>query len=274
MSSPAASQQPPLSGAGRDAVHGEDGTSRRPVHEEVPVRIGSGGTDLSQVEADTELMLRVSVEGFDGLAWRQLVEHVYDYARRTLHQFLVQGMLVHRVRRALPNDPDAQKSVSAFLSATEEQHRELRDEVINEAVARALSYWRRRVIPEGRWNPAEGAQLRTYFVNVALMRLVKVIQPHLQRLQRTPRHDVEQVIDQAMQVHQVTGPRSPFEQVEAAHDAAARLARLHLEPLEKRIFEMKAADLTHDEIADRLGLSSGKAVESRVARCRRRLRAS
>ena len=185
-----------------------------------------------------------------------------------------EGMLVHRIPLLLPRDRQAPQTVRAFLWATEVDHRELRDEVVDDALASTLSYWRRKVIPQGRWNPTEGAQPRTYFVNVAVMRLVKAMGPHVRRLGATSRHEVGSAIERAMQVYWTDPSRSPFEQVEAAHDAAARLADLELTALEQRIFELKAAGLSHDRIAQQVGLSSGKAVESRVARCRVRLRAS
>ena len=201
MSSPAASHGPAPAGAGRAAVHGETGSLRESVHGASPVRIGAGGTDQAQVDADNNLMLRLSVEGFGGAAWQQLVEHVYDYARRTLHQLMRDGMLVHRIPLLLPRDRQAPQTVRAFLSATEVDHRELRDEVVDDALASTLSYWRRKVIPQGRWNPTEGAQLRTYFVNVAVMRLVKAMGPHVRRLGATSRHEVGSAIERAMQIH-------------------------------------------------------------------------
>lgn len=62
--------------------------------------------------------------------------------------------------------------------------------------------------------------------------------------------------------------------MDAAQAAVQRIDELGLTDLERRIVALKADGYTHDEIAAHLGLASGKAVESRVGRCRERLLAS
>lgn len=204
------------------------------------------------------LLLQLSVEGFDGPAWERLVADLYDYANRTLHHFFVSGLLPLRVRQATDGQPGAEETVRAFITATETGHHGLRDEVVAETLSRALSYWRRRVIPERRWNAAEGAQLRTYFVNLALKRLVKVAGRELRRLRASaPVSDPDAAIDRTLAALALDPSR--------ARD---------LTDLERRIFALKADGYTHQEIAVHLRLTSAKAVESRVGRCRERLLAS
>lgn len=256
--------------AGRLPVHGETPAQ---VHGETPVKIGSGGTDVAQVDKDQSLILRLSVEGFDGPAWTELVGHLYDYARRTLHGFILQGLVPIKIRQVLPGDDQAVQTTRAFVAATEDEFRSVRDDVVREALADTLSYWRRRVIPQGRWNPGGGAQLRTYFVNVALKRLVKVAARTMRDMQELTPPGAEDIIERelAAAAVEVSDSSSPYSRIDNADAARRRLAELDLTETESRIFALIADGYTHEQVAEELGLKSRKAVENRVARCRQRL---
>lgn len=275
----AASSSPPP--AGRFAVHGAPSTSSA-VHGETGrvasiTKIGSGGSDQDQLVADQALILQIAVEGGPGgPAWKELIGHVYDYGRRTLHRFIVDGTLVRRVRDANPNNPDAAKIAAGFMSVTETQHHSERNAVVTEALTSALGYWWRKVIPEGRWDAAKGAQLRTYFVNAALMRLLKPMDRATKRLILEQARAPEAIVARqlAAEVADPDRARSPFDDVVERDAALAALAALDLTVLERDMFELVAEGYSHAEIADRLDLPSTKAVEGRIGRCRRRVRAS
>ncbi|MBB5167641.1 hypothetical protein [Mycobacterium sp. AZCC_0083] len=49
------------------------------------------------------------------------------------------------------------------------------DEIADETVAEALSYFRDRVLIPSKWNPRRGASLRTFFVGQCLIRFVAVM---------------------------------------------------------------------------------------------------
>lgn len=126
------------------------------------VVIGHGGIDPGLVEEDQELLLWLSNDGLDGEAWKALCARVLPVGINTIRAMANDGSMMRHLRRLNVNTTVALRRI-----LRERNYEEVHDLAVQTAMD-ALDYWRRRVIPEGRWRPE--SQLSTYFVNACLMR--------------------------------------------------------------------------------------------------------
>lgn len=259
MSSPHGIGLPPPR-AGHAAVQGED--------DSVP-QIGHGGPDLAQIERDQDVLLAISVEGFNGPAWSNHLADIHDFGRRTLHQMIVSGRLPRNIASNLPEIPGAAENVRRWVRQTELTPC-TRNDAVADALVRALGYWRRTVLPKKKWNPEGGAQLSTYFINLAQKRLYGVICKQLRVLVNEQAHDPQRNTGPLTVDRRETGP-SPYQAIANADAARQRLDEIELSTTEAQIFHLVAQGIEYDEIATRTGLPTARAVEARIYRCRKRL---
>jgi hypothetical protein len=113
---------------------------------------------LERLIADRKLVDRVMWAGYAGPEWRQLSTALVEYGVGVLRVWIVSGRIfvecAHKgfggIKRRRRNDEDEA------------------DGLAGETVARALIYFRDRVLIAGLWDPTKGATLKTYFIGACL----------------------------------------------------------------------------------------------------------
>lgn len=218
------------------------------------------------MEADSALMLRLSVDGFDGTTWRRVAEALVEYGYTVMRAWVVTGHVFVKLReKGRPVDPPTNGIPRADAL-----------ELAEDAVADAIIHFRDRVLKRGLWDPMKGASLTTYFIGNCLMFQF----PNLYRAWRRDRASVariESVGSDDGRDHPVTFLPSrddPAREVVDRDDARRATAEI-LQPItgetNKVILRLRAEGFGIDEIAELLGLEYD-AVESRIYRARQKLR--
>ena len=221
---------------------------------------------LEVLEADAALMLRLSVEGFEGPAWRRVAEALVEYGYTVMRAWVVTGHVFVKLReRGRPLD-----------APTKGIPRSDALELAEDTVADAIVHFRDRVLKRGIWDPSKGASLTTYFIGNCLMFQF----PNLYRAWRAGREraarldHVAGVSDRDHPIMLIPSRDDP-EGAVVDRDHAHRATSEILEPISsatnKTILRLRAEGFGVDEIAELLGLEY-KAVESRIYRAREAIR--
>lgn len=222
---------------------------------------------LEVMEADAGLMLRLSVEGFEGTTWRRVAEALVEYGYTVMRAWVVTGHVFVKLREK-GRPLDAPTSGIPRPDALE---------LAEDTVADAIVHFRDRVLKRGVWDPAKGASLTTYFIGNCLMFQF----PNLYRAWRADRARaprLELAAGDEERDHPITllpnrdGPER--EVVDRDHDrrATAEILEPVTSETNKTILRLRAEGFGVDEIAELLGLDY-KAVESRIYRAREAIRA-
>lgn len=223
---------------------------------------------LARLEADTELMLRLSAEGFDGRAWREVSGALIDYGFQVMRAWVVTGQVFVKLAekgRTVQTPPVMGIPRPDALMLAED------------TVADAIVDFRDRVLGKGRWDPSKGASLTTFFIGNCLLFQF----PSLYRAWRSDYVRVrttQQPIPSA-DAHYDSRLRLPSAEDPAVEvvgvDHTTRVIANTLEPIKddtnKTILMLRAEGFGIDEIAETLGLDYN-AVESRIYRARKKLR--
>lgn len=235
-----------------------DSPDRDAAGREVPV-IGHGGLDAEEVAKDQELMLWLSTDGLYGQAWEALADRVLPLGINTIQATANDGSILRHLRR-LQVTPTA-----ALLHILRTRDFEQIHDLAVESALDALDYWRRKVIPEGRWRPQ--SQLSTYFVNVCFMRV-----PRTASRLVTP----EQVVDEEkieVRLHRERGRQpSVVEAVIARQDWDRLLEAMALLNEDERALLLEAFHERPQELMSGDRNLSVRAIEGRLHRLRQRLR--
>ncbi len=223
---------------------------------------------LARLEADSELMLRLSVEGFEGRAWTEVSRALVEYGYTVMRAWVVTGQVFMKLRekgRSVADPPYGGIPRSDALVIAED------------AVADAIVHFRDKVLKKGYWDPSKGASLTTFFIGNCLMF-------QFPNLYRSWRRDYVKV-HRYDPIHSEDGESEhpaimrlagddPADAVVAA-DHSARRAQEILDPIpdgvNRAILMLRADGFGIDEIAEVLGLGYD-IVESRLYRARKKLR--
>ena len=223
---------------------------------------------LARLEADTELMLRLSAEGFEGAAWREVSRALVEYGFTVMRAWVVTGQVFVKLRergRSVTDPPPAGIPRGDALVLAED------------TVADAIVHFRDKVLKKRYWDPAKGASLTTFFIGNCLMF-------QFPNLYRKWCNDYVKV-RRTDSIHPDDGEQNhPAVQLRAKDDPAAevvggdhtkRAITEILEPISddtnKAILVLRGEGFGIDEIAEALGLDYD-VVESRIYRARKKLR--
>jgi DNA-directed RNA polymerase specialized sigma24 family protein len=223
---------------------------------------------LVRLEADTELMLRLSVEGFGGRVWTEVSRALVEYGFTVMRAWVVTGQVFMKLRekgRSVADPPHGGIPRSDALVMAED------------AVADAIVHFRDKVLKKGYWDPSKGASLTTFFIGNCLMfQFPNVYRSWRRDYVRVHRHDPIQFEDGDREHPALLwlAGNDPANDVVAA-DLSARRVQEILEPLQdgvnQSILMLRADGFGIDEIAEILGLAYD-VVESRLYRARKKLR--
>lgn len=222
---------------------------------------------LARLQADTELMQRLSDEGFEGRAWDEISRALIDYGYQVMRAWVVTGQVFVKMAskgRRVKGPPLGGIPRDDALA------------LAMDTVADAIIDFRDRVLKTARWDPSKGANLTTFFIGNCLLFQF----PNLYRSWRrdyTQARQQDEIPGDSELSNPALGLRAnddPAHEVVAA-DHTMRVLNDVLEPVgdetNKAILILKAEGFGIDEIAESLGLEYN-AVESRIYRARQKIR--
>jgi DNA-directed RNA polymerase specialized sigma24 family protein len=197
---------------------------------------------------DVDLITWLALQGFTGRDYEVFATELAKYGNAVIIAWIRRGVIFARVRDrgfgGLPEPP---------LGALNQP--DVAEELAGETVAKALYFFREKVLLGKRWNPAKGASIKTFFVGQCLIQFANVYRRWLNNEAITG----EVLIDDLTLVD-----RPPTQTTDPAELAAIRAeidARLKDVPERTRaVMVLTAADWPQTEIAARLGITV-KAVE-------------
>lgn len=216
---------------------------------------------LRRLEADQELMLRLTAEGFGGEAWRMLSNALAKYGYAVVRAWINSGLIISKCRsRGL--------GIDEVLAEDPPNRHEVAD-LTQEVVAEALVSFRDRVLAQGVWNAGRGASLATFFIGMCLIKF-----PNARRswLRGRERWGAPVSFDPSLHRHpSVPSPEARIVADTTSNDAATALLEPVKDEVNRAIMMLRGEDYGINEIAEITGLSY-KQVESRLSRMRTLLR--
>ncbi len=209
---------------------------------------------LDRLAADTELAQALMWAQYEGPAWRKFREVLARYGVAVIQKWILSGRIFREcarkgfggIRRRRPHDDEALG-------------------MAGETVARAMVFFREKVLIPGAWDPTRGASLRTYFIGACVLHFPNVYD--LLQGDEHPEHILVNDRDVGEQVGAVQGSVAGFQPdkyIEAlqAFDALP-------DATTRRMVLCRAAGHTDREVAELLGTTT-KAVEMRLYHLHRR----
>ncbi len=214
---------------------------------------------LERLEADQELTIQLSIEGFEGNAWRLLSVALAEYGYAVIGAWISTGLILRKCHDRGISLPVFEQSPTA-------------DDILyltQDVVADALLAFRDRVLATATWNPQKGASLATYFIGMCLIKF-----PNTRRAwnRQQKRWGSPEPLDPELPSKR-TAPSAEETVVSAVADSDAVKAILSLVPTDENqaIIRLRSEGYGVDEIAEITGLTY-KQVESRLSRVRSSLR--
>ena len=222
---------------------------------------------LARLQADTELMQRLSDEGFEGRAWDEVSRALIDYGYQVMKAWVVTGQVFTKMaskgRRVKPPPFGRIPRDDALVLA-------------EDTVADAIVDFRDRVLKAARWNPSKGANLTTFFIGNCLLFQFPNLYRSWRRdyLQTRQQEEITGYDEGSNPALDLRANDDPAHEVVAA-DQTMRVFDDLLEPISddtnKAILILRAEGFGIDEIAESLDLDY-KAVESRIYRARQKIK--
>jgi DNA-directed RNA polymerase specialized sigma24 family protein len=244
----------------------QSGASGEPIEpdESVPQAwlIEAGQTDLAdsvdRLAGDVILNTDLALQGYKGPLWDYFSNELAKYGYAVIVSWIGRKMIFDRCKSkgygGLP-------VMDRFF--TDDENAEL----TNETVAKALAHFRTDVLMKRKWDHRRGATLRTYFIGQCLIRFPNIYRRWLAGENRN-RYLITQ--DDGLIDAFAGSSKGPESQAVAGVIATEALSTVK-DPRVHDAMHLRAADWTHAEIAELLGVTE-KAVERMLANERARLR--
>jgi DNA-directed RNA polymerase specialized sigma24 family protein len=206
---------------------------------------------LARIEADAELVTQLMLSGYTGPGWDRFALALAEYGVQVIGAW-VGG------RERLIFAKCAAKGIGALLPV--EYDADEASGLAHETVAKAIAAFRLKVLIPGRWKPAKGASLKTFFVGQCLFQFPNIYRKW-QREQATARRARRTV---ARMDPDFLRPVTP---VEVAAELRRSLARLAAEgPDSTEVLRVAHRfGYTLAEIAEVIGTTE-RAIEGRLYR--------
>lgn len=197
-----------------------------------------------RIAADVDLVTWLALQGFTGRDYELFATELAKYGNSVIIAWILRGLIFAKVReRGFGGLPEA---------PTGSLNRDVATELAGETVAKALHYFREKVLLTRRWDPTRGASIKTFFIGQCLIQFANVYRFwHKNELFD---HAVE-TPEQDLAAHRSIDPADL-----AAVRAEIDTALAAMPERTRAVMLLTAEDWTQAEIAERLG-TTRKAVE-------------
>jgi DNA-directed RNA polymerase specialized sigma24 family protein len=209
---------------------------------------------LARIAADQEIMLRLSVEGFDGGAWTEVSEALVQYGWTVMRAWIVTGVVFAKCAERHLGGPKLAPPTGGMR----------RDDALalaDDTVADAIVNFRDKVLARGHWDPSRGASLATFFIGNCLLRFVNNYRKWRSLMGREDATDVVEPEPRASD-----DPAA----IVVADERVRELLGAVVDPQNQAILQLDAVGHSLDEIAGLLDMTY-KQVEARLYRTRQQL---
>lgn len=215
---------------------------------------------LDRLAGDADLERALRARGFDGEDWDFVVEMFAEYGIAVIGGWLRRGLMVARC---------AEKNVKApALPDHVRCDEEAVYDIATETVAESIVTFRDHVLVPGRWDPAKGASLRTFFIGQCILRYPNIARRFLTQYQnRAPLLTEQQTLHAALD----TGAISGVEDDAIRTVTVQNILKGVTNPKAARALAMDACGYSNTEIATDLGISRD-AASSLLKRARQAIR--
>lgn len=211
-------------------------------------------------KADARIVEALARDGFQGPRYDRFVDELVRYAISVLCAWMRSGLifeLLKRQRMGLVPRPAELEALSTDA--------DLRQELANMTVARALARFRTEALVNGGWTPEGGARLTTYFTKACLVGFPNEFRRHFDGERRHERA----VHTEKYYYPEPAGGRSAADEALGRMEAADRLKSVK-DPKTRAAVILQLAGFTQEEIRELLDLPSVRAVEGLIYRWRAR----
>ena len=120
-----------------------------------------------RIEDDVNLVTWLALNRFEGPSYEEFANELAKYGFAVMMAWIMKGVIFARCREkgfgGLPEPPHGALTEPGVA-----------DELASETVAKALRHFRDDVLMKGRWDPARGASIKTYFIGQCLMRFPNI----------------------------------------------------------------------------------------------------
>jgi DNA-directed RNA polymerase specialized sigma24 family protein len=211
-----------------------------------------------RLEADGDLFDRLMLGGFEGPEFERFRTELAAYALGVLTPWIRTGRIVQRCVDYGGRCPELVDRARSDEASTD---------IAVETVAKALIYFRNRVLAKGKWNRVDGATLRTFFIGACIFCFRNAYRDW-RRLDLRTRPSRPSPFDPPLLELVDERPSQDPERRVGARRRLDRLLRTVGDETRTAVV-MDAAGSTYEEIAAELG-STVRAVDSRLYRFRQR----
>ncbi len=133
-----------------------------------PVEPGAGfareAESVDRLAADAELIHLLMWAQYEGHEWRKFREALAQYGVAVLKKWILSGQIFR-------------ECIAKGFGAIHRRRRNDEEEALGiagETVARAIVFFRERVLVRGVWDPSRGASVRTYFIGACILHFPNV----------------------------------------------------------------------------------------------------
>lgn len=215
---------------------------------------------LDRLAGDADLERALRSRGFDGEDWDFVVDMFAEYGVAVIGGWLRRGLMVARC---------AEKKIKApALPDHVRRDEEAVYDIATETVAESIVTFRDHVLVPGRWDPAKGASLRTFFIGQCMLRYPNIARRFLTQYQnRAPILGEQQTLYAALDTGAITGVEDDAIRTVTVQNILKGVTH----PRAARALAMDACGYSNTEIATDLGISRD-AASSLLKRARQAIR--
>jgi DNA-directed RNA polymerase specialized sigma24 family protein len=212
---------------------------------------------MRRLETDRSIIAELRASGFAGVHYNYFATEMAKYGIAVMAAWIRTHQIFEKMRQR------------GRGGITEPQGDELRDqetatELAMETVAAALANFRTHVLIPGKWDPAKGASIRTYFIGQCLIQFSNIYRSwYRETFERVPWSHL------ANEAHLTARGYEHVESAAANQVGVAGVLSKVKRDRTKEILVLRGAGHTHDDIAARLQISV-KTVEMTIRNERNR----
>lgn len=222
---------------------------------------------VDRLAGDRDLAAALRAEGYRGRNYDLFANEIAKYGWAVIRGWIYKSQIRSEVKRKGFGALEPEPRIGSMIEDAES--------LADETVVLALSAFRDKVLVPGKWDPAKGASLRTFFVGQCLLRFSNVYK-------RWRREELRSYAEP--QAPPTAGWADDFEEspstpvapdaseaAQAKDELRRAFGSIKDERVRSAFYLSVTHGFTHAEVGEKLGMTA-KAVESAIARARQQVR--